>query len=69
LVDSQLRNPLIPVEKDDLGRLEFYIRDLKESIELFNSDANNKKDIKATVSVWKTDIAVAYSLIRELTRD
>lgn len=55
-------------EKDDIDRLEFYIRDLKESMTVYDTTKNNKQDIRATVEVWKGDISVAYSLIRELTK-
>ena len=54
------------VTKDDIGRLEFYLRDLKELMTVYDTTRNNKIDIRATVDVWKGDIAVAYSLIREL---
>ncbi len=57
------------ITKDDIGRLEFYLRDLRESMAVYDTNKNNKLDIRATVEVWKGDIAVAYSLIRELMEE
>ena len=54
------------ITKDDIGRLEFYIRDLKEYIETYDVKSNNKMDIRATVSVWQNTVSVAHSLIKEL---
>ena len=51
---------------EDIARIEFYIRDLKEAMEVYDVKGNTKLDIWATVGVWKIDISVAYSLIREL---
>ena len=52
--------------KEQVARIQFYINDLAESITTYNSNMNNKRDIKATTDVWRNDIVVASSLINEL---
>ena len=52
--------------KEQVARLKFYINDLAGSIDTYDSNHNNKRDIKATIEVWRNDAVVASSLINEL---
>lgn len=54
------------MSKEDLAPLAFYITELRESMDVYDTTKNNKTDIRAQFEVWKNEIAVADSLLTEL---
>lgn len=51
---------------DAIGPLEFWIRELKEEMDIFDPHSASKKEMVAQVDVWKHNVALIYSLIQEL---
>ncbi len=57
---------------DALGPLEFWVREMREEIQVFDPHSASKKDMVAQVNVWQHNMDLIYSLIGELiesTRD
>lgn len=54
------------MSKEDIAPLEFYLSDLVDSMSVFDTDKNNKKEIRAMLDVWRNDVKVAHSILEDL---